>query len=60
MAESLFGETGRNILKGAKFAISIKDASKGLANLTIELADGKEIMGTVLLILLKEMTSITY
>lgn len=44
-AEELFGETGKNIFKGAKFAFSLRDAAKGTVNIAFELADGRTLDG---------------
>lgn len=36
----------KDVFKGAKLALSVKDAAKGITNLTVKLAGGEMINGT--------------
>ena len=45
IAETIGGDDGVELLKGAKFALSIKDAGKSIVNLTVTLSDGSTYSG---------------
>lgn len=45
IANSIGGDKGVNILKGAKLAVSLKGAASGLVNITAKLADGSMYTG---------------
>ena len=45
LAHQLGGEKGVDLLKGAKLAFNVKDAGKGIVNITTILADGKQYTG---------------
>ena len=45
LAEKIGGDIGKDLLNGAKFAVSMKDAGKSVVNLTVTLADGSSYSG---------------
>ena len=45
LVQEMGGDSAVDLLKGAKFAMNIKDAAKGIVNMTVVLADGKTYTG---------------
>ncbi len=45
--EKSFGNEAKNLLKGAKLALSMKDVSKGVVNFTVKLSTGEFIDGSL-------------